>query len=809
MQIFRTSRAQNLGPRSEELPATSTADPELQDAVNDFFNQDPLSEDPSLPPSNPFDILVMGTPSAPGTEGAGPSTSQFAPARVITMEQWLMANPEGRYYLPLYKEKMEAILQTRFIDRRDRLQQNLNNGGMSPIQARVVQQVLQEINAGIVKMQQEIEKAEARIAEQNQVYLREGIEMRDLNNDRYIGDPTSENYYILAKYDDGTDVILEKDGKTVAANPFLDPNYQPALIDTDSVALIDRDRLNERPPGANFFGFDEALEIKPWNPDGFPENTFGAQIDVTAAEGFWVEADPEKPGEPLKDKEPGTNVWHYKPKPLEVVRRDEDNNDMFGQIPPAEDERNRWVFVKATDLEIFSEKVLRNGEEIDGGYVHYVFKDAKGIPIMRLRFDGVETRSANPLVTDGTNYTAATSVGIAVNAGKIIQNGEEVFTQHSSRISYINVDAGGFESTGKVFPTRSFEEFKEELGLPSDFSGRLQRLSDEKPMDSSGEVELASERERAVQAADETLYAPYFGRGWEGTERGNRLQGDFMAAYIPDDDEWKDAKSGVAIVGLRGNIVGTKFNDIVIVPPPDEEARKKMLPFAAEEIDPHNPAYATTVDVSGPGYGTDRNIVIVKGGDAYVRGATFFYSESSPGRRGDQIYLDVSDVNKSAEGKNHRIFVQIENANPDVVAVVNGTDLDEDEIEEMKSDGDKKADPREVLDAANDDYFKVPSGTDFSDDAHELPDGMGSVGEDSGGLKEQFTTAFNDARGKLDSDIIHKDPLSEEFFGEGFGGWDLPASVKIEDAQYDAFFEEWEFFSDQEPDMNLEGMQNE
>lgn len=822
MQIFRTSRAQTVSSGSDSLPEPARAenvDPEIQQRIEGFFGEDPLAEEPVVPP-NPFDLLFMGTPPAPGTAAAQglPSVDQFAPTRVITVEEWLMANPDGIHFINLYVEKMEHILETRFIRRRDQLQEALNNGGMRPNEARVIQQLLEQIEASIVKMQQEIEKAQAKVAELNQVFVRELTEMRDLNGDRYIGDPLdpNKNFYMVAKHPGNQmEVILDSNGK-VAVNPRLNPNYQPAVTDTESVHLIDRNLHDQLPPGEGHISFDEAFEIAGWRPEGWNDHTFGAQIDVSAVEGFWVEKGED--GEPLKVNDPLSGEQHYALKPFGIVTREGDNKEMYGQTPPSEEERDRYVFVKATDLEIFSEQVKHiedaNGELVDGGFVHYVFKDASGTPIARLRFQGVETRSHNPLVSDGTNYIAATTVGGAVNNGSIInEDGDEIFpggedplsgeNPTSGRWSYINVTAENFESTGKTIPGQTQEEFTAELGLPANINQRLQSYSDQRPEGNFGRIELPTENERAWVASGHTLYAATFGGNLEGTVIGDRMGGS-KTAYLPD--ELEHAKTGIAVVGLRGNINTTEFIDYVVIPPPDMEAYKKMLPFAAEEIDAHSPAYATTVDAAG-----GRNIVISTGGDIYAKNATFFWREATPGRSGDQIYLDVSDVNRSAEGKNNAIFVHVGDANPAIVAIVNGDDYDQDDAEkELKDAGaPDDADPRVGASAANDDFFDVPGMTDFSTDANDLPDGLGSVGEgDSGGLLEQFNTTFQEAYDKLNSEIIRKDPLSEEFFAD-IGEWDLPPAVVKEDADADAFFEEWEFFTDQETDMSLDTMRQE
>ncbi|MBI4125260.1 MAG: hypothetical protein HY609_03540 [Deltaproteobacteria bacterium] len=811
MQIFRTNRAQNLGPRSEELPETQNADPELQNTVNDFFNQEAAAEEPVLPTS-PFDLLFVGTPPAPGTEAANgsPSTSQFAPARVVTLEQWLMAYPEGIHALNLYKEKMEQILQTRFIDRRDGFQQLLQNGGMRPNEISVIQQVIADIDASIVIMRREIEKAENKIQEQGQIFFRERSAMQDLNNDGFIGDPNSDDFYKIATHPNGDVVILDKNNH-IAVNPYLDPNYKPALTDTESVRLIERERHGVQPIGASQWTFDETFEIAGFRPEGWSNHTFGAQIDVTVPEGFWVEADAE--GNPVVEWDELGSESVLKPKPFEVITR-EDGKERYGQNPPSDDERDRWVFVKVTDLEIKSEDISHledaDGNPVDGGFVHYQFSgvvDGQLVTVMRMRFQGVESRSANPLVSDGSNYIAATTVGIAVNAGDKTtdEEGNEIMVPHSSRISPININAQGYTSTGKVISTDNYrnEDFLNTLGLPADFSGGLDRLSDEQENEN-----IHSDKDRATMAAADTLES-FSLTSVLPEEIANRIGG--LATYIPKDTNnhtygYDAYKTGLFAKNLRGVIRGTGYNDIITVPPPNEEAIRNMLPPGAEEIDPSNPAYGTYVDA-----GSGKNIVVSKGGDIYAKNATFFWREASPGsRRGDMIYLDVAEVNKSGE-HNNRIFVHIGDQSPEVVAIAMGIDQDEDD--EAREADDRDIPPEKMdteVSSQNDDWQEGPAfERDIVRNDVRANDIFGGIdyGIYEEGLRDQIQTASADAYDEILTKVIRLDPVNDFEFNPD--GWDIPEFVQDEDANADAFFAEWEFFSDQEPDMNPETLQNE
>lgn len=826
MQIFRTSRAQSLGPGDNELPETQNVDPELQNSVNDFFNQDPLAEEPVLPQS-PFDLLFVGTPPAPGTEAANgaPSTSQFAPSRVVTLEQWLMAYPDGihAHGLSLFKEKMEQILQTRFIDRREQLQQILQNGGLRPNEISAIQQLIADIDASIVLMRQEIEKAENKIREQNEIYFREAGAMEDLNNDGYIGDPNSEDHYRIATKN-GERIIVDRNGK-VAANPYLNPNYMPSLFSDDSVHLIDRNLHGTQPIGGELRTFDETFEIVPG-----AHGTFNAGIDVSVPEGFWVEADAD--GKPIIDED-----GLMKPKSFESIE------GRYGQKPPTEAERDRWVFVKVAVLEIESEPVthIRFADDPDndavnedgsrGGFVHYIFKgyvNGQEATVMRMRFQGVEVRSHNPLVSDGSNYIAATTVGIAVNGG------DPEALPDSARISPIHIDASRYQSTGKVIPAQTQQGFLSALGIDNviqpggqDRLRALAALHDNLYagflLDSPAEVrqELATEygiSPMLRENEDDPDAMPVVDRPvpWEIHQRFLDENGNVSnkTAYIPRDSSstdriYESLRSGLASVGLRGVIQGAG-NDIIVVPPPNEESLRSLLAPGAEPIDPSNPAYGTVVEAGRRG----RNIVVSQGGDIYVQNATFFWRE--PERDGstrkDMIYVDSEFVNRPSTDNisNPRLFFHIGDTNPELVAIANGVDIHEDDVRDLQNE-DEDADPNEELPAANDDWYQG-RGTDeqiadYGASANDIPGGL-DFGNFAEAIGEQTRTATGEAWQRIMEEVIRLDPLAD-FQATEEGGWDIPEEVTQEQEQYNAFFAEWEFFTDQEPDMSLESLREE
>lgn len=855
MQILRTNRAQAMETaRSEgvEAPAPSPVDGE---AVEGFFDQEFFTgqEQPVLPAS-PFDALFSGAQPPPGTEALHglPSVEQFAPVNVVTLDQWLMGNPDGRFYIHLYKEKMESILQNRYQPRLSQFRELLANGGMQPQEVRAIQEMIELLEEGILKMNQEIEKAAAKIQTQNEIWLRERYEMKDLDGDGFIRDESGEILYAIGKLANGDPVILQRDGEDKwkpAVNPYIDPEYMPALFNTENLSLIDPSLHDDL---AGSWSYDEAFElnnVQQWLQGGFTDSTFGNQIDLAMPEGVWVEVGDN--GKPKEVNDPETGFHKFIPKPFEQVESEELGTEpRWGQKPPETDEeREKWVFVKVTDLKVKSEPVgSLNGREIDGGYVHFIFEDREGNTIMRIRVQGVSTSSASPLTSDGSNYIAATTVGVAVNGGLIKNDaGEDAYTDHSSRVSYLNLDATGLYMTGKVLPANVFDpqsvaNFYEELGIPAetDANGNFSGFNPSANANSDPS-DTENFRTRAIRAANDTLMRGFLNPygyvdipdeetdpGW--TAQDNEIMaGRFgmtnphygsvnpnrtltsMAAYVPRNlrDENEGIASGIAVTGIRGVIKGTdKGNDIIVVQGPNEEALRKMLPFAAA-ITPDEPAYGTFVDA-----GVGKNIVVSKGGDIYARGATFFWREEGEEIRGDQIHLDLSGVNTI--NNNNKVFVHIGDSDPELVQIANGDDIgedpmsgmDEDEVEALDVNGDDRPDPELALDSAKDDWFELPNP--------EIADFSNLAGD--GGRLETHTVetsvviqSIDTASDRIDVDVIHYDFETDTSASRSAEEWGFSPMAEIEDENWDAFFVEWESFMDQETgdDMSLEGMQNE
>lgn len=846
--------------RSESLPGDSSPTPEDIESVEGFFDQEFFTgaEQPVVPQS-PFDALFSGAQPPPGTEALHglPSVQQFAPVNVVTLEQWLMANgPEARFSIHLYKEKLESIRDNRYQPWMNQLRELLANGGMQPQEIRATQEMVELLEEAILKINQEIEKAAVKIQEQGEVWLRERYEMTDLDGDGFIRDENGDVIYAIGKMANGDLVILQPDGEDKwkpAVNPYIDPEYKPALFDVNNLNRIDEGLRGSLEKGRGGVSFDEAFElndVQRWLNGGWSDSTFGAQIDMAVPEGFWVEAgDDGKPKRTNSD-----SGYRFNPKPFEQVESELGTEPRWGQKPPETDEeREKWVFVKVTDLKVKSEEVRPiNGREVDGGYVHFIFEDKDGNTIMRIRVQGVQTTSPSPLTSDGSNYIAATTVGVAVNGGVLKDDlGTEHLT-HSSRISYLNLDATSLQMTGKVLPanifdTDSIRDFYEELGIPTgmDDYGNFNTVD----IPENSDYETYSEeglRRRAMRAAGDTLMGGFlnpFGYvdlpgeeeeidpEWRANE--NEMGGSFgmtsprynrnitnnrtldtMAAYVPENIRERTGQvSGIAVTDIRGSIRGTvNGNDIIVVPKPNEDSLKEMLPFKAD-ITPDDPAYGTFVDA-----GKGKNIVVSKGGDIFVKGATFFWREAAPDTDGDEIILDMTGVNQPGSGSNNnnKIFAHIGDGDPGLVQIANGDDVDdgtihqdeESEIEALDSDGDGDADPLETLPDAQDDWFELKTH-DYSF-SHPAAD-AGGVGNVDAGLEEVIKTNINDAAEKIEEEVVRYNYENDTSLSRSAGDWQLSPMIEREDENWDAFFSEWEFFMDGETsdDMSLEGMQNE
>ena len=783
MQILKTTTARATvtdgGGNNTSGVDTSSSNSDLADLADVFTGSDPAAEETAPIDTQSIDFLFGS--SVGGANG--PSSDQFAPNNVVTLDEWLMEHPEGRMFLDQFITKMKTVRDKFLIPRKEQLEKALTRRGLSVSEAASIQAKIEDLTKTIAKVNGEIGKAEAlregdKATYQNELY---SWPMQDLNGDGYIGDPSDpENSFIVAKHPvTGQEVILDAKTRQPAIDPYIDGRYEPALIDEKNVSLISRSQADQNPGKADK-EFDVAMKIKNPPAQGFTDSTFGAQIDMVAAEGFWVEKDPAT-GKPILLDEPKKGESsRYKLKAFTTVTR-EDGKKMIGQETPTTEERGKYVFVRASSMNVSSEPITYNGKELSAGHVYIEYKN-KDETIAIIRVEGTTTDTGSPLAVTDTNYIAATSVGVALTAGK---TADDKFTKHSSRISPIDIDASQLSLTSKILQalpgnTREIEAFYKALGIPAD-------AYDHNTGEFLGDPGADGENlQRSRAAGNFTLSGGFL----SPTGNDPSLAGKFgydghghvasRGVYLPNDStndsQFRESITGAAIIGFRGSITGTQNNDIIVVPPPDAEQIRELLPIGAKEITPDNPAYGTYVDA-----GRGRNFVYSGGGDIAVKSASFFWQEDTGNFKGDtDIYLDNSANNTS--GINHAIFVHTGKKSKHV-NILNGEDLDPQRADKDNHDG------------VPDDYYAGPaSGMKFTHLQNDIPAGL--QGDNTGDFATQIIKHMDDIKTDIKEKVIRRDPLAVE------------GDVKPEDWEYgkqyeewaktsQAFFSEWEFFQAQ------------
>lgn len=741
MQVYKTTTvkaaeadfgepAQPLSPEEESALA--------EDAAGFFTPPENAAEAEAPPvPTNPFDLLfsnAVAQAAAQASAASDPASQNFSAEKIPTLQDWLMMHPEGRFFLDKFILKMESARDNSLVRMKQELETKVGAGGLSPSDIIATQKKIGELNAAILKINQEIQKAQAMMGTNQETFEQEKVHMKDLNGDGYVGDPADKkNSFIVGHHPNGKEVLLNAETKKPALNPYLDPEYAPAVANLETLTLLNKaaqetvDEYGTVHPKEGKLAADVYLQIKNPNQEGCPAIEFAAQ------EGFWVRKD--KNGKTKFDKD-----GSYVVKEFEIITR-EDGTEMVGQKPPAENEKEKWTFVKATDLRIYSEPTTHKA---DGGDVYADFKDDQGRMIARLRVQGIgtaeELRTSSGQHNDGRFYTAATTMGVVVNSG---------YGAHSSRVSPMNVDASGLESTGVV------NDSLHPLGgyAPTTL---IEVLNNAQSADRIINDDLLLERLRQMN----TSYID--------------TEGDALTNSL---------KMGITITGLRGTITGTNYNDVIVVSPPNDEKIRDLLPLGAEEIQPHHGGYATYVD----GQKGD-NIIVSKGGDLFAKGVNYLWRESEAGETDNQIWIETNNryLDSDMGGGHHHIDavpieVHIKDTAPAIVKIHNGQDGNDENGEQD-------------LKGTNDDIYDVPSNTKFSMMQNDLPGGFDDRMIEAE-LASQIATALSEGFEKIRKEAINADPLAEVEGAEAIE-WEFGAAYDEWDKQSESFFGEWDFFKD-------------
>lgn len=855
MQIFKIDRTQAsvVENKAEARPLADTATPENQQEVEGFFGAD---EEPANPSANltPFQIFAQ---NMPGHSAA--SSHDFRAPHVPTLQDILLAHPDWRFKLktliiPAFEKGLD-----KFEKRIQELQKVLKSSQLLPQERMVLQELVQKYKEAKSKAVIEKEKAADMQAKLTNQYREELVYRADLNLDRFIGDPAdleSGKAFKVAKDSHGKEIILDKNNKPIF-DPVYDENYMPALASAQNLELIAKeDRENSaivyKEQSAEHKHIDEVLRLKPAPDTGFPDNPLGAQIHIVPPEGAWFLTDDGTKPKTITDKTTGEK--RLIAKKMELVTR-EDGKQMWGQKPPESDERSKWVFVRFNELEISTQKLdatapNENGieQDLDGGNVHFEFKvkvDGQEMVGWRIAVEGYQAQSG-PLKNDNGNWVMASSAGVAISSGKT-DGGE--YTEHSSRIRQLKVDASGLETTSKILPfdisdLPKREGFENDAAFLVAYKSALADKFNEfygeyfeegvRPFDDEGNFVGASARsvgvhettdiQRGNMAANFTLRD-----GWLSTlpkshlkmikeqlnamwgnrntldpirsfdqkpqeenakEIQNRFGGNSIQtrqAYLPE--KLNEFKTGLISIDIAGHIIGTKQSDFIVTGVRELDQVEKFMPIGTEDISPDHPAYATIVDGNIGG----RDILISRGGDLDAMNQTFVYRTSEGSRDGNMIHIAVKDPEKYG---NQSYYLDIRDSDPEIVKIHTPPE-EATEFAKINLGDNDRADRLEeqLVDGGYpDDWIAGPKSSKFEVSTKQN-DTMGlTISEDGPGVVDAI-----EKRAKEFDDFIKQDRTALAA-GVDTGQWDIPERIKAEDENEGEFFKEYGSFVGEKDD---------
>lgn len=775
MQILKSQKALTTEVETQpQVPLKNEADLRseegLDNSLDGFFGLDAEPEN-TQPVLKPFDALFASK------HQESVEKPKYPP--VPALDELLMEKPELRFKLELVQNRYEKARSATF-NRIEKLKAFLQTGSFTPGQQIAAQSDVKILQTRLGEIDRELEKLEIRIGDNADLYFQEISDMKDLNGDGYIGDPNDpDNHLILAKHPNGTTVALDPKTMKPAEELLMNPDKKAQILSTDYLEHLDK--TSAAPLGDGQIAFDEAFRIKAASLYGPVDTTFGALIDVSVPETLLVEKTADGKPKLVQD---GFGRKKYAVKTMSL------QENRFGQESLTEAGRKDYMAIKVAKVNIFTDPVGfkdNNNNKIDGGHVYIEFKDRADRVILRIRVEGVETPndvlSASATLSNSNHYTAATTVGIALNAGNV---------ENSKRVSPVEIDTTGYQSTGRL--KMDPREFYSQLGMSESYSDGEGHFADATGMP-EGE-----EKTRKEKAANDTLYDRFFGTGVSYATMAHRdgepnnielsqpLSNYFgnstaSSAYISTVESNKSLRFGVAIVGLRGNMTLGNDNNIVVQPPPNSEDYLASLPPWMDEVHPEDASYRTTVDAGG-----GSNILISNGGDIFAKGITFFERKAQPGEFGNQIWVELNNN----QHDNHATYVNVQDPNPEILNIVNGDDTNP---AEAAKDASK-------VEGIADDWFNDHTKLRVSDMQNDLPDGLKLGSEiQIEGLPQAFEEAFGAEFQRIREELIEKDPLTlgNVNWAEMEGQWEFGEAYHQDGEKLGSFFDEYSFFKpDQE-----------
>lgn len=621
----------------------------------------------------------------------------------------------------------------------------------------------------IGRCDEELAKVDEKMGQQAEIYVSEKRQMKDLNNDGWIGRPFFEDSFYCQYNDDGTITYLDPVTRRAVPCPIMDPDYSAQLTSNDNLQRIDASQAMDDPEGNVY---DMYLQLTEAALTNVGESNFNCPIDIGIPEYLWVERDETRQNglgwatdfDNGQDKARIYDEW-------------ETSGGIRQKVPA---DLAGYVQVQITGVDV---KSVPSGLTVDGDpdqplYHHVIeFKNGDNV-IARIRIEGFETSNFPPVAVDtdaGSTYVAASSVGIALNG--------------DLRASPVELNASGLMSTGR----HVVDGLENQLGIRRPNSGSARRSYDEN-------IDAFSER---VQETE------YYDVDVEGTAEEDNIsadgdwqsrthdftEGDYGYAgsndrFIPrgmspgENDSLATYRTGIFIRGVRGDITGSRYNDVIQTNGVDEfsDYAEGHLPEERQQIVQGDPYYNNRVNSMG---GND--VVVAGKGNNYILNATFVDIQDS--NTGDEnmialpeIQLHDADIGNPTRKRNPKCFVDVAGGGS-TVHIYNPS--------ESYSRGDSEEEEEAWLGADNDDYIHVGAANAvyFNPDDNDIHDDGGDPTGDS--INVTFDSIVEAAATPMDEwyDELTKTPeVNEEDIG---ATWDEVMAAKSSlDDEMNGFFEE-------------------
>jgi hypothetical protein len=576
-------------------------------SVDDLFELDGGTSSGSANNADPLDDYTLGEISG----GAYNTSSDVASAGWLEdfppiLEDVLANNESAINYLDMVMARYESA-QEQLHALKKQYEQVIQDSSLSNDELKAIQMRLPLIDEALSRCESEMAKCSDMAGEREKTFISEQRSMKDLNNDSWIGRPYMKGSYYVQINDDGTTTYIDPISKKAVPAPLMDPEYQAKLVENDCLTAIDQSASIADDPELGVTDVFLQLDANALQNAG--SNTFGAPIDIGVPEYLWVERDPDATGGNIYKTDFDDNQGEEK---MVLYNTWETGGGLVQSVP---DDLSKYAQVKVTGVKVYSVEVARtdSGDPLYRTVVEYYNDQTL---ISRISVEGCAASSDNPaaaMTSDGA-YIAASSVGIAFHA--------------TDRASPVDFDATGLTSTGRHI-----------------YGDMVSKLDVSAPGDGGRGDTAYNENIGAFTAADFSTEEWEEG-GWTTTTHDLDTYNGMNDRYISSEDDatpgkgpYSTFKTGVFIDGLRGDIKGSIYNDVIVCPGVNEysDYATEHLPEEAQKIQKGDAFYSNFVHA-----GSGNDIVVAGRGDNYIEEATFVWIKDSGSM--DENFINLPDM---------------------------------------------------------------------------------------------------------------------------------------------------------------------